>query len=102
MISLTPLMCLHNSCMHHELTIGTLLYILRYLKGTLGQEIMLHAASPIHITGWSDSDWASCSVSRRSVTGWLVQIGTSMVSWKSQKQETVSLSSTKTESRAMT
>lgn len=78
------------------------IHVIRYLKGSIGQGIMLRAASPIHVTGWSDSDWAGCSASRRSVTGWIAQIGTSIVSWKSQKQDTVSLSSTEAEYRAMT
>lgn len=77
-------------------------HVIRYLKRTIGQGILLRAASPIHVTGWSDSDWAGCSASSRSVTGWLVQIGTSIISWKSQKQDTVSLSSTEAEYRAMT
>lgn len=78
------------------------LHVIRYLKGTIGQGILLRATSPIHLTGWPDSDWAGCSGSRRLVTGWLVQIGTSIVSWKSPKQDVVSLSSTETEYRAMT
>ena len=78
------------------------MHVIRYLKGTIGQGIMLRASSPLHVTGWSDSDWSGCRSTRRLVTGWIVQIGTSIVSWKSQKQDTVSLSSTKAEYRAMT
>lgn len=56
------------------------LHVVRYLKGTLGQGILLRSAPPIHITGWSDSDWEGCPLTRRSLTGWMVQIGTSIVS----------------------
>lgn len=78
------------------------MHVIRYLKGTLGQGIFLRTAPPIHITGWSDSDWEGCPITRRSLTGWLVQIGSSIVSWKTQKQDTVALSSTEAEYRAMT
>ena len=78
------------------------LHVIRYLKGTLGQGILLRAAPPIHLTGWSDSDWEGCPLTRRSLTGWIVQIGSSVISWKTQKQDTVALSSTEVEYRAMT
>ena len=77
------------------------MHVVRYLKGTLGQGIMLREAPPLHITGWSDSDWEGCPVTQRSLTGWLVQLGTSIISWKTKKQGTVSLSSTEAEYRPM-
>lgn len=67
--------------------------VVRYLKGTLGQGILLRADSPLHLTGWCDSDYAACPLTRRSLTGWIVQLGSSMISWKTRKQDTVSLSS---------
>ncbi|XP_019089238.1 PREDICTED: uncharacterized protein LOC109128025 [Camelina sativa] len=36
------------------------LQVVRYLKGTLGQGILLRADSPPHLTGWCDSDWSQC------------------------------------------
>lgn len=78
------------------------MHVIWYLKGTLGQGIMLRAAPPIHVTGWSDSDWEGCPLTRRSLTGWIMQIGSSIISWKTQKQDTVALSSTEAEYRAMT
>lgn len=77
------------------------MHVIRYLKGTLGQGILLRASPPIHITGWSDFDWEGCPLTRRSLTGWIVQIGTSIVFWKTQKQDIVTLSSTEAEYRAM-
>ena len=73
----------------------------RYLKGTLGHGIMLKADSPLHLTGWCDSDWASCPLSRKSLTGWIVQFGDSPISWKTKKQTTVSCSSAEAEYREM-
>ena len=77
------------------------LKLVRYLKGTLGQGILLRADSQKHITGWCDSDWGGCPLSRRSLTGWFVQFGESPISWRTQKQDSVSRSSAEAEYMAM-
>ncbi|KAL1213017.1 Retrovirus-related Pol polyprotein from transposon RE2 [Cardamine amara subsp. amara] len=75
--------------------------VVRYLKGTIGQGILLRANSPLHVTGWCDSDYGSCPLTRKSLTGWFVQLGDSPISWKTKKQKTVSCSSAEAEYRAM-
>lgn len=77
------------------------LRIVRYLKGTPGQGILLSSAKKFQISGWCDSDWASCPLTHRSVTGYFVQVGQSPISWKTKKQDTVSKSSAEAECRAM-
>lgn len=77
------------------------LHVIRYLKGTLGQGTLLRSSPPINITGWLDSDWEGFPLTRRSLTGWVVTIGSSIFSWKT-KQDTVALSSTEAECRALT
>ncbi|KAG7578912.1 Integrase catalytic core [Arabidopsis thaliana x Arabidopsis arenosa] len=77
------------------------LKVVRYLKGTLGQGILLRADSSFHLTGWCDSDWQACPLSRRSISGWIVQLGSSIISWKAKKQDMVSMSSAEAEYRAM-
>ena len=72
-----------------------------YLKGYPGQGILLRADCDLHLTGWCDSDWASCPLTRRSLTGWLVFLGHSPVSWKTKKQHIVSRSSAEAEYRSM-
>ncbi|XP_021758525.1 uncharacterized protein LOC110723478 [Chenopodium quinoa] len=65
----------------------------RYLKGCPGQGILLSSDCDLHITGWCDSDWDSCPLTRRSISGWLVFLGASPISWKTKKQDIVAKSS---------
>jgi hypothetical protein len=77
--------------------------ILRYLKGTteLGlvytQERKMEA-----ITGFSHSDHGADVVGRKSTGGMAFNLNDSLISWCSQKQKTVSLSSCESEFMAAT
>ncbi|XP_074290587.1 uncharacterized protein LOC141617305 [Silene latifolia] len=75
--------------------------VVRYLKGSPGQGILLRADSSLSLRGWCDSDWGGCPTSRRSITGWFVTLGDSPISWKTKKQQTVSLSAAEAEYRSM-
>lgn len=48
------------------------LRIVRYLKGSPGQGIMLWSDSNLHLSAYCDSDWGSCPMTRRSLTGYFV------------------------------
>ena len=76
-------------------------HLLRYLSGTSGQGILLQGLDSLQLTAYSDSDWASCPTSRRSVTGYVILLNKSPISWKSKKQSTVARSSAEAEYRAM-
>ena len=71
-------------------------YVLRYLKGTKEYGLKFYKSTdPIHIVGFSDSDWAKTSEDRKSISGYCFQLNnqSSFISWKSKKQATVALSS---------
>ena len=81
--------------------------ILRYLAGTTQYGLLFDGS--IHTTmtggesfspklvGYSDANWAGCKDTRRSTTGWLIQIGRCWVDWCCQKQQCVALSSAESE-----
>ncbi|GJT55037.1 ribonuclease H-like domain-containing protein [Tanacetum coccineum] len=75
--------------------------ILRYLKGCPGFGIHFMKTSGMFLKAFSDADWAKCSVTRKSITGYCIFLNNSLISWKSKKQNTLSKSYTEAEYRAL-
>eukprot|EP00961_Rhodomonas_salina_P043742 587710-Rhodomonas_salina.1 len=76
-------------------------HVLRYLHGTHDRGItysvqtdpgMLH-----HCVGWVDSDFAADPDTLHSVTGYILSLNNGPVSWKSKRQDCVTLSSAEAE-----
>jgi hypothetical protein len=76
--------------------------VLRYLKGTIDLGLVLGGQDSCIMTGYCDSDWASDTVTRRSRTGYVFTMNGGAVSWKSQHQPTVALSTAEAEYMALT
>ncbi|KAK4386639.1 Retrovirus-related Pol polyprotein from transposon RE2 [Sesamum angolense] len=74
------------------------LHVVRYLKGTPTTGLFFPSSNTFQLTTYVDADWGACVDSRRSVTGYCVFLGTSLISWKTNKQNIVSRSA---EYRAM-
>lgn len=75
--------------------------ILKYIKNNPGQGLFYSATSEPCLNAFADSDWAICYDSRRSVTGYCVYLGNSLITLKSKKQDVVSNSSTEADYRSM-
>lgn len=82
---------------HMEAVVG----IVKYLKQKPGMGLIMSANSKIELQCYCDSDWAACPMTRRLVSGYLIKIGSSLISWKSKKQTVVSKSSVEAEYRTM-
>jgi hypothetical protein len=78
------------------------LRVVRYLNTTRTYGLTLGGCDGVvNLCGMTDSDYANCPVTRRSVSGYAFSLGTGAVSWKSKKQDIVTTSSTEAEYVAM-
>ena len=71
--------------------------ILRYLVHTPNFGLWYPKGSSFNLIGYTDSDWAGDKVERKSTSGGCQFLGRSLVSWSSNKQRCVTLSTTEAE-----
>jgi len=76
-------------------------HVLRYLKKEPSLGISLNNSPTFDLLAYCDEDWAACSHSRRSVSGFVIFFANALISWKSKKQSIVSLSSAEAEYRSL-
>ncbi|XP_020218798.1 uncharacterized protein LOC109802019 [Cajanus cajan] len=76
--------------------------ILRYLQGTREFGLFYKKGEKSNLLGFTDSDYVGDQDDRKSTSGFLFMLGTSVVSWFSKKQPFVTLSSTEAEFVAAT
>ena len=75
--------------------------ILRYVKGTLYHGLHYSSRSSLELHAYSDADWVGDPTDRCFIIGLCFLLGTSLVSWRSKKQDVVSHSNTEAGYRAL-
>lgn len=71
--------------------------ILRYIKRTLNFGLLYPSEKSNELRACSDADYAGCLQTRRSTSGSVFLLGRGIVSWGSERQNSVSLSTTESE-----
>ncbi|WMV46827.1 hypothetical protein MTR67_040212 [Solanum verrucosum] len=74
---------------------------MKYVKREPGLGVLLSSKQSNNLSVYCDADWAACPNTRRSVSGFLVKHGETLLSWKSKKQSVISRSSAESEYRSM-
>lgn len=60
--------------------LDALLHTIKHISTSPSQGILLRSSNSLTLHAYSDSDWAACPMSRRSVTGYVLLFGDSHVS----------------------
>jgi hypothetical protein len=71
--------------------------ILRYLRQTPNLGLRYPKGAQFILIGYSDSDYASCKIDRKSTLDTCQLLGKSLVSWSSKKQNSIALSTAEAE-----
>jgi hypothetical protein len=72
-------------------------HVMRYLKGTIDYGLSYDGDHNFTLSGYTDSDWEESVVDRKNTSGCCFSLGSSMISWQSRKQSSISLSTAKAE-----
>jgi hypothetical protein len=73
---------------------------LAFLKGSADQGIIVNRdgqKGPLRLCMYSDADWASCRLTRKSTSGVLSMVNNTLITWRVVIQKSVSLSSMEAE-----
>ncbi|KAL0417014.1 UNVERIFIED_CONTAM: Retrovirus-related Pol polyprotein from transposon RE2 [Sesamum latifolium] len=89
---------LQTPCQQHW---DVVVHLAKYLKGTQQEGLFFPSNTALTLRAYCDADWASCPDTRRSLTGYCVFLGSSLISWKTKKHNIVSRSTAKAEYRPM-
>jgi hypothetical protein len=71
--------------------------VFRYLKHTSEFGIWYSASSSMDLVGFSNADFAGCGIDRKSTSGTCNFVGSSLISWSSQKESSVAQSTIEAE-----
>ncbi|QRV80986.1 integrase core domain protein [Ceratobasidium sp. AG-Ba] len=77
-------------------------HVIRYLKGTSSRGLMYRRSNDgFGEIGYSDADWGSNLLDRKSISGNVFLLGGAAISWSAKKQPTVALSTMEAEYMAL-
>ncbi|KAL0388424.1 UNVERIFIED_CONTAM: Retrovirus-related Pol polyprotein from transposon RE2 [Sesamum radiatum] len=69
-----------NSCnIPHKQHWDAAIHVVRYLKGSSSMALFFPSQNSLQLSAFSDADWATCVDSRRSVTGYCIFLGSSLI-----------------------
>jgi len=60
--------------------------VLRYLKGTADLGLTFSKSKDFQLCAWSDSDWGTDAIDRKSQSGYIISLANAPVDWGSKKQ----------------
>ncbi len=75
--------------------------LLRYIRSTIDLGITYGTSGSMELVGYSDSDYASERLDRKSILAYIYMLGGGPVSWMSRKQKSVATSTTEAEYMAL-
>jgi hypothetical protein len=83
----------------HEKHMRAAMRVLQYLQGTkhLGITYTRDLENPNRLLSWADADWAACTATRRSTSGYVSCLNGGAVSWKCRQQKSVATSTSEAE-----
>jgi len=62
------------------------IHVLQYLKNEPALGIFLSKSPTFDLLAYCDADWAACSHTRKSVSGFVIFLGNTLISWKSKNK----------------
>ncbi|KAK4386107.1 Retrovirus-related Pol polyprotein from transposon RE2 [Sesamum angolense] len=77
------------------------MHLFHYLKGTSSLGLFFFSQNSLQLSAFIDASWASCTDNHRSVIGFCIFLESTLISWKTKKQATISRSSPEAEYRKM-
>ena len=78
------------------------IHIMRYLKGTMHLAVLYRRGEEINPSGFTDSDFQGDPEQQKSTSGYVFNIGSAPVSWRSKLQDEIAESNSEAEYRACT
>ena len=80
---------------------ATLFHVLCYLRSTISRSLLYSFDSSLSLRAYSDVGWVDDLDTRRSTLDFCIFLGSSLISWRSKRQDVVSRFSIEAKYRAM-